>query len=65
MFLIDIIVCDTLNQNGHHCSCEEQSQRVLEHQTELCTLSSFMWLEFNQMMDDVGEYKFVEDDDSN
>lgn len=35
LLLVDIVMRDSLNHNGHHCSCKEKPQRVLKHEAEL------------------------------
>jgi len=47
MLFVDIILGDTLNQNGHDCSCEKKTQTVFEHEMELSRLPCLVFLEFN------------------
>lgn len=35
ILFVDVIVCETLDQNSHHGSCEEKAQNVLKHEMEL------------------------------
>jgi len=59
-----VIMSCTFDENGHDSCGEKESNRVLQHQTELNRLSCFVLLELHQMVYDVSENEFVEEYDT-
>ena len=54
----------SLDNDGHDGSREEETERVLEHEAVLSIFSCFVHFEVNEKVYDVGEDEFVEEDDA-